>query len=671
MRHTDTSTWDLRETLRPNPRDGSVSGRAGLSWTGTREYQTPSGRLRVLRRPSQVEAPGHLRTLRRLGVTESHPSGDRDLEPANYDELCCGYTGDAITIETLGDFSRPVADFSVSRPSVFCKMMPATQWDQYCTKYPHYSKGVQRPAGLARTGTSLGYKALWVQPYIEAEYVSDDDGVIVAAWVGPDGKSYAYDAEHVVDPACEIVKRLEREQGFDPETLGGQHYAVALETMTGRGGQQSELLRVSDAQWIGADPTRGRVTFQVPRAMRMADMNWVVGASRDLPLEEGNRAWDGAAAAESIFAGAGWPNNPDPAAARQGFLFYDASAPKLKGSYKDPIARRSDDGQLRVPKSGLDAAASAIPKTDVPQDVQERGRSVVEHYQAKFERAQPSRDARDSGKVTMATRSIMFGIRDRSTLDTLKQLGIAVPAVTKTTLDEANAAELEPLVMQLQELVTALAMKLQASTEKNEAMDMEMAGMKEKMADMPSVEEAQKSLEVAQKALEAAKAAEAEAKKTSDELAAKVVGNDETIKQLTATVDQLEAELVPVRAAQLADFRTQLVAAGLDKAKAQSCSDAASLRRAFVVARVSDSYAKQDDAKEYVHDDAAIERTFDGAWGVLKASTGNANDDTSYAPGPGLRMVPSPTIPTPDVQDDAPDQSLLTPSTTTLIGAGL
>lgn len=673
MRHADASTWDLRELLRPNPRDGSVSGRAGLSWTGIRDYMTPSGRLRVLRRPSQVEAAGHLRTLRRLGTTEGHPSEDRDLGPDNFDELFCGYTGDAITVESLDGYARPVADFTVVKPSVFCKMMSADQWTDYAKRFPAFARGVERPSGQARTGTSLGYNALWMQPFVESEFVSDDDGVVVAAWTGPDGKTYEYDAEHVVDPDCEIVKRLEREQGFDPLTLGGQHFAIALPALTGRGGQQSELMRIHDAQWIGADPAHGRVTFQVPRAIRTTDMEWTVGASRDLPLEEGNRPWDGAAAAESIFAGAGWPDNPDPSAAKLGFLFYDASAPELKSSYKDPIARRGEDGRLRVPKSGLDAVASAIPKTDVPQDVRDRGRAVVEHYQAMFERARPSRDAYPG--ATMNKRSILIGIRDTATVSVLKALNFDIPTIVKATLDELPAGEIESAIMQMQELINALASKLKASKESEDMMHEKVNGMEKQLADMPTVEEAQKALEEAQKMLEAAKAAEAEAKKTSDSLAAKIVESDEKVKLLTATVDALNAELVPVREAQLEDFRKQLVAAGLDADKARDCADKASLRRAFVVARVSDEYAKVSDDKKYVHDDASILQTFNGAWGVLQPTSDQGAESSKprneYVPGPGLRAVPSPTIPqsTQDKKDD--EQSSTELSSAVLFEAAL
>jgi len=186
--------------------------------------------------------------------------------PRYTDELLAGYTGDEIAWEVVGGWGRPVADLTVVRPSVFAQMMPLEQWRDYCRAYPEDCEGVDRGHGAAKTGTSLGYNALWVSPTVESEIVSDNEGALVGSWLGPDGKSYLYDVEHVVDPECELVLRLQRDEEFDPSTLGGQHFAIALDTMTGRGGQQSELLRVVDSREIVADPRRGRVQVQVPSA---------------------------------------------------------------------------------------------------------------------------------------------------------------------------------------------------------------------------------------------------------------------------------------------------------------------------------------------------------------------------------------------------------------------
>lgn len=110
---------------------------------------------------------------------------------------------------------------------------------------------------------------------------------------------------------------------------------------------------------------------------------WSVGAARDLPIEEGDRAWDGPAAEQSIFDHAGGEDF-DPIKARRGFLVYDTADPTLRGSYKLPIARAGGGGPgLVVPKSGIRAAASRLPQTDIPGDVRSRAQAVIDHYKKK------------------------------------------------------------------------------------------------------------------------------------------------------------------------------------------------------------------------------------------------------------------------------------------------
>jgi len=107
---------------------------------------------------------------------------------------------------------------------------------------------------------------------------------------------------------------------------------------------------------------------------------WKVGASRDLAIDDSD-AWDGPAAAKSIFEHAGG-DEFDPAKARQGFLVYNAAEPKLRGSYKLPIAHVVD-GELKVPKGAIRAAASRLPQADIPDDVKKRAQSVLDHYKEK------------------------------------------------------------------------------------------------------------------------------------------------------------------------------------------------------------------------------------------------------------------------------------------------
>lgn len=116
---------------------------------------------------------------------------------------------------------------------------------------------------------------------------------------------------------------------------------------------------------------------------KAAAPEWKVGASRNLPIDA-DSAWDGEAAKASIFKQAGFDgDSPDTAYARKGFLVYDAAAPKLKGSYKLPFAQVKD-GRLTALASGIRAAASRLPQTDIPDDVQTKARAVIDHYEAKM-----------------------------------------------------------------------------------------------------------------------------------------------------------------------------------------------------------------------------------------------------------------------------------------------
>ncbi len=135
---------------------------------------------------------------------------------------------------------------------------------------------------------------------------------------------------------------------------------------------------------------------KTPRAVRNKYLNgtaavathkadWKVGAARDLPLDDSGAAWDGPAAAASIFAAAGFDgDSPDSAKARRGFLIYDAANPALKGSYKLPFALVSD-GTMKAMPSGIRAAASRLPQTDAPSSVLDDARKVIDGYETKMQ----------------------------------------------------------------------------------------------------------------------------------------------------------------------------------------------------------------------------------------------------------------------------------------------
>ena len=124
---------------------------------------------------------------------------------------------------------------------------------------------------------------------------------------------------------------------------------------------------------------------KTPRTVRQKYLSkaedWKCGAARDLPIDDSD-SWDGAAAEASIFEHAGGENF-DPAKARPGFLIYDASAPKLRGSYKEPFAHVVD-GVLKAVKGGIRAAASRLPATDASQSAKDEAKAVIDHYESRM-----------------------------------------------------------------------------------------------------------------------------------------------------------------------------------------------------------------------------------------------------------------------------------------------
>lgn len=107
---------------------------------------------------------------------------------------------------------------------------------------------------------------------------------------------------------------------------------------------------------------------------------WKCSAARNLSIHE-SESWDGAAAKSRIFAWAGFDgDSPDSSKARRAFLAWNSDEPDLKGSYKLPFTDVVD-GSLMADSSGINAAASRLPQTDIPDDVKEQARSVLDHYQ--------------------------------------------------------------------------------------------------------------------------------------------------------------------------------------------------------------------------------------------------------------------------------------------------
>ena len=119
---------------------------------------------------------------------------------------------------------------------------------------------------------------------------------------------------------------------------------------------------------------------------------WRCGAAADLPISE-HAAWDAAEARARVFRWAGFGgDHPEPVMARRAFLVYDASAPLDRGSYKLPFADMID-GKLTAIRRGLDAAASMLDRTDIPDREKERARQVI----AAYEKKEPAGPARSRG----------------------------------------------------------------------------------------------------------------------------------------------------------------------------------------------------------------------------------------------------------------------------------
>ena len=138
-----------------------------------------------------------------------------------------------------------------------------------------------------------------------------------------------------------------------------------------------------------------RETRMTSNARADGGANWKCGASRNLPLSE-EGAWDGPAAEKSVFEACRiGGDKPDLGKARKAFLAYDESNPKERGSYKLPFAKVVE-GRLVAMASGIRAAASRLPQTDIPDNVKDSARAVIDHYEGKMKN---SKDGRGAPKI--------------------------------------------------------------------------------------------------------------------------------------------------------------------------------------------------------------------------------------------------------------------------------
>jgi len=175
---------------------------------------------------------------------------------------------------------------------------------------------------------------------------------------------------------------------YDPDGDGDNDAAEALTLITTAAG----ILGDAVSALTGADDEEdaddaGAMMPLVPgaRVNRAAATTpeWQCGAATDLPIDT-DKSWDGPAAAERMLDAAGFNgDSPDPAKAKRGFLAWDHHNPKLKGSYKLPFADLIG-GDLKALKSGIDAAASRLPQTDIPDDVKTKARAVIDGYEKRM-----------------------------------------------------------------------------------------------------------------------------------------------------------------------------------------------------------------------------------------------------------------------------------------------
>lgn len=167
---------------------------------------------------------------------------------------------------------------------------------------------------------------------------------------------------------------------------------------------------------------------------RKADSNWKVGASRNLPLG-GDDAWDGPGAEASIFEHAGFDgDSPDYSFARKGFLAYDAANPTLKSSYRLPFAKVAD-GRLTAIPSGILAASSGLSQAGISNEVQEKSRAALDHYEAKM---------KDGKSYLVGTKSFAFLAERKATEAELDEL--VVLAKSGRVLSAENMDHLDKMM---------------------------------------------------------------------------------------------------------------------------------------------------------------------------------------------------------------------------------
>lgn len=107
---------------------GFLHTRVRATRTGVFEYKLADGSvLRELRHPDDVLERESLASLMRVIATKGHPRNPdgtpRSITTANARELTVGHAGDAIEVETVGEFQHPVVGLTVTDKTVIDDMV--------------------------------------------------------------------------------------------------------------------------------------------------------------------------------------------------------------------------------------------------------------------------------------------------------------------------------------------------------------------------------------------------------------------------------------------------------------------------------------------------------------------------------------------------------------------
>lgn len=223
-----------------------------------------------------------------------------------------------------------------------------------------------------------------------ADIVQSPDGISACTTFAPPG----------VSPTADRIRGLVKAGIVNGVSIGFEILdAEPIDPARPRGGLRASRWELLECSFVSVPADTGAIV--TARSAETAD--WKVGAARNLPIDDSD-AWDGAAAEAAIFAHAGGEDF-DPTQARKGFLVYNATEPKLRGSYKLPIAHVVD-GELKVPKGALRAAASRLPDTDVPDDVKQDAGDVLAAYK---KQAGIGDDDEERGFAVKRTRMLVTG----------------------------------------------------------------------------------------------------------------------------------------------------------------------------------------------------------------------------------------------------------------------